>query len=301
MDLYRDFFKIFIDKLVALLVLIVFSPIFILLSILLAIQFKGKPFYAQPRIGYKNKIFRIIKFRKMTDETDENGNLLPEDQRMTRLGRFIRRSSLDELPQFINVLLGQMSLIGPRPLLAGYLPYYTPRELRRHLVRPGITGWAQVNGRTALDWNTRFEYDVEYVENLSFWFDVKIIFLTIKTVFNTFFYSNKPDTVKLPRLYEYRAFIRLAQENEMDKIKDLFDLKEDKLADCQGDILIFVDDYKGTYNSYFRVCVEKRNARIMDYFIGRNTFLPGNQMYSRYLEIIKKYLLDLGYLQDLKL
>ncbi|MDX1428381.1 MAG: sugar transferase, partial [Salegentibacter mishustinae] len=141
-----------------------------------------KPFFFQKRPGKNGRIFNIIKFKTMTDEKDENGNLLPDEKRLTAVGKFVRKTSIDEIPQLINVLKGNMSLIGPRPLLPQYLPLYSERQRKRHDVKPGITGWAQVNGRNAISWTKKFEYDVWYVENLSFGLDVRIIFKTIKKV-----------------------------------------------------------------------------------------------------------------------
>ena len=144
---------------------------------------KNGIFFVQERPGLKGRIFKMIKFKTMTDERDKEGNLLPDEKRLTRMGRFVRSISLDELPQLFNVLKGDMSLIGPRPLLPQYLPLYSEKQAKRHDVRPGITGWAQVNGRNAISWQRKFEYDVWYVDHLSFVLDMKILFLTIKKVF----------------------------------------------------------------------------------------------------------------------
>jgi len=177
--MYRKFVKRIIDFLLALIVLVLTSPFFVCIWILLAIQNKGMPFFLQERPGLHAKPFRIIKFKTMTDERDRAGNLLPDIQRLTGPGRLIRKLSLDELPQLINVLTGDMSLIGPRPLLFKYLPLYSREQNRRHEVRPGITGWAQVNGRNSIPWMQKFKYDIHYVDNVSFSLDVKIFFLTI--------------------------------------------------------------------------------------------------------------------------
>lgn len=177
--MYRIFFKSFIDKILALLLLLFFSPIMLIVAILVYI-WDGRPIlFVQKRPGYKGKIFKIYKFRTMTSEKDENGNLLPDEMRLKGVGKIIRSLSLDELPQLLNVLKGDMSFVGPRPLLVEYLPLYNERQKKRHDVKPGITGLAQVMGRNALSWKEKFEYDVYYVENLSFWLDLKIIFLTI--------------------------------------------------------------------------------------------------------------------------
>jgi lipopolysaccharide/colanic/teichoic acid biosynthesis glycosyltransferase len=144
---------------------------------------QGKPFFFQTRPGKNAKLFRIIKFKTMNDKKDSNGNLLLDSQRLTKIGSFVRKTSLDEIPQLLNVLLGDMSLVGPRPLLPDYLPFYNEFQNQRHLVKPGITGWAQVNGRNAISWEQKFEYDVFYVKNCNFILDLKIVFLTVKKVF----------------------------------------------------------------------------------------------------------------------
>lgn len=182
--MYRKFLKRSLDFCVVLCVLLIIWPILLLITIWLHFANKGAgAFFTQERPGKNGKIFKVIKFKSMTDERDENGNLLPDAQRLTPVGRFVRSTSLDELPQLINVLKGDMALIGPRPLLPQYLPLYSPEQARRHEVRPGITGWAQANGRNAISWTKKFELDVWYVDHLSFWLDLKIVFLTIKKVF----------------------------------------------------------------------------------------------------------------------
>jgi len=180
--MYKSFFKRLIDCFAAFLGLIVLSPIFIVVLIALFIANRGKPFFFQKRPGRDERIFKIVKFKSMNDKRDSEGNLLPDAMRLTPVGAFVRKTSLDEIPQLINVIKGDMSLVGPRPLLVHYLPYYTEREKLRHTVRPGITGWAQVNGRNTINWDERLELDVQYVERLSFLFDLKIIWLTIKNV-----------------------------------------------------------------------------------------------------------------------
>lgn len=176
-------FKRFIDFIVSLIGLIILSPVLLLLTIILTFQNRGSAFFFQPRPGKNEEIFKVIKFKTMNDSKDSQGKLLPDAQRLTPIGRFIRKTSFDELPQLINVLKGDMSLIGPRPLLIQYIPLYTVEQKRRHEVRPGITGWAQVNGRNAITWQQKFEYDVWYVDNLSFRLDIKILFLTFRKVF----------------------------------------------------------------------------------------------------------------------
>ena len=182
--LYRRFFKRLFDFLIALVGLIVLSPLFLILWIWLSIANKGAgAFFVQERPGKDEKIFKLIKFKTMNDERDEKGNLLPDSERLTRIGRFVRSLSLDELPQLINVLKGDMSLVGPRPLLIQYLPLYDEMQRRRHEVRPGMTGWAQVNGRNAISWQEKFAYDVWYVDHLSLSLDIKILLKTIEKVF----------------------------------------------------------------------------------------------------------------------
>lgn len=181
--MYVNYFKTPLDFIVALSGIVVLSPLIVVLIIILAINFKGKPFFIHPRPGKNERIFNLIKFKSMSDATDRNGNLLPFHLRVTKVGRFIRQFSLDEIPQLFNVLKGDMSLIGPRPLLPEYLERYNTFQKRRHEVLPGITGWAQVNGRNTISWEQKFNYDVYYVDHLSFKLDCKILLLTVKKVF----------------------------------------------------------------------------------------------------------------------
>lgn len=180
--MYKSFFKRVLDLCVSFLALIISSPFLLIIGLLLTFQNKGTPFFFQERPGKDQKPFKIIKFKSMTDAKDEKGNLLPDNIRLTKFGSIIRKASFDELPQLLNVLKGDMSLIGPRPLLFKYIPLYNEEQLRRHGVRPGITGWAQVNGRNSISWTEKFKYDVEYVEKLSFIFDMKILLMTILKV-----------------------------------------------------------------------------------------------------------------------
>ena len=182
--MYQHFFKRLIDFTIVLIALLCIWPILLIIIIWLHFANKGAgAFFTQERPGKNGKIFKVIKFKTMTDERDADGNLLPDADRLTKVGRFVRSTSIDELPQLFNVLKGDMALIGPRPLLPQYLPLYNKVQARRHEVRPGITGWAQVNGRNAISWTKKFELDVWYVDHLSFLLDLKIIFLTIKKVF----------------------------------------------------------------------------------------------------------------------
>lgn len=180
--MYKKFLKRCLDLLLSLLVLTLLSPVFLVMIILGAILMGGNPFYTQARPGKNGEVFRLIKFRSMTNRKDAEGKLLPDAQRVTGYGRFIRAASLDELPEFLNIFIGDMAFIGPRPLLEEYLPYYTPEEMRRHEVLPGLTGLAQVSGRNGLSWEERFQLDVRYVDSLSFLLDLKIVFLTVKAV-----------------------------------------------------------------------------------------------------------------------
>lgn len=181
--MYQHFFKRLIDFTIVLIALLCIWPILLIITIWLHFANKGAgAFFTQERPGKNGKIFKVIKFKSMTDERDEFGKLLPNNQRITKVGKFIRKTSIDELPQLFNVFKGDMALIGPRPLLPEYLPYYTEREKKRHSVRPGITGWAQVNGRNCVKWDDRLELDVYYVEHLSFLLDCKILFKTVQNV-----------------------------------------------------------------------------------------------------------------------
>ena len=180
--MYAKYFKRDIDIILSLCALIVLSPLLIVLTIIGAICMKGNPFFVQKRPGKNERIISLLKFRTMTNEKDKDGKLLPDEIRLVPYGKFLRSTSLDELPSLINIFIGDLSIIGPRPLLIEYLPWYTEREKHRHDVRPGLTGWAQVNGRNTVDWDRRFQLDVEYVNNISFRFDLKIFFLTIQKV-----------------------------------------------------------------------------------------------------------------------
>lgn len=180
--MYRSFIKRFFDFSVSLLAIACLSPLMVIIGVVLLIANRGTPFFMQERPGKNAKFFKIIKFRTMNDFRDDNGKLLPDAVRLTTVGAFIRKTSLDELPQLINVLKGDMSLIGPRPLLTEYLCLYSKEEAKRHNVRPGITGWAQVNGRNAISWTKKFEYDIWYVNNISLVLDLRIIILTFKKV-----------------------------------------------------------------------------------------------------------------------
>ena len=182
--MYKHFFKRIFDIILSLTAILLLSPVFVLLMIVGAVAMRGNPFFTQKRPGRNERIFRLIKFRTMTNKKDKDGKLLSDDERLTKYGRFLRSTSLDELPELFNILIGNMSIVGPRPLLVAYLPYYTDEERHRHDVRPGLTGLAQVNGRNAIaSWEERFEYDLSYVKNCSLWLDIKIMWLTVYKVF----------------------------------------------------------------------------------------------------------------------
>jgi lipopolysaccharide/colanic/teichoic acid biosynthesis glycosyltransferase len=180
--MYQKIIKPILDFSLAFIALLLLLPIFILVTLFLASVNNGRPFFIQTRPGKKEKLFNIIKFKTMNDKKDSNGNLLPDDKRLTTIGKIVRKTSLDEIPQLINVLKGDMSLIGPRPLLPEYLALYNKEQKKRHQVKPGITGWAQINGRNAISWEDKFKFDVWYVDNISFLTDINIIFKTIKKV-----------------------------------------------------------------------------------------------------------------------
>lgn len=180
--MYKTHIKQILDFTIALIGLLILSPIFVLITLFLAIANKGNPFFLQERPGKDEKVFKIIKFKTMTDERGSDGKLLPDAKRLTTIGNFVRKTSLDEIPQLINVLKGDMSIIGPRPLLIQYLPLYNAEQKRRHEVKPGITGWTQVNGRNAIEWKKKFELDIWYVNHLSFALDLKILWMTVLKV-----------------------------------------------------------------------------------------------------------------------
>lgn len=179
MQLVNDFYSKYLKYLFDFIIIIIFLPIVIVFVVFVMLINKSPVFFTQQRPGLNGKPFTIYKFRTMSDERDAQGNLLPDEQRLTRLGSFLRKTSLDELPELFNVLKGDMSLVGPRPLLMEYLPLYTPEQMRRHEVKPGITGWAQVNGRNHLSWEDKFKMDVWYVDHLSFWLDIRILLITL--------------------------------------------------------------------------------------------------------------------------
>ena len=181
--MYAKYIKRTLDAVLSFCALMVLSPVLLILTVLGAIMMKGNPFFTQQRPGKDEKIFRLIKFRTMTCEKDKEGHLLPDEQRLNKYGKLLRSTSLDELPELINIFIGDMSIVGPRPLLVRYLPRYNAEQKRRHEVRPGLTGYAQANGRNAISWEEKFRLDVEYVDNLTFWMDVKIIFQTVGKIF----------------------------------------------------------------------------------------------------------------------
>lgn len=180
--MYRCFFKRFFDFLLSLIAIILLSPVFLIVALLVRTKLGSPILFCQERPGKDEKIFKMYKFRSMSDERDENGQLMPDEVRLTSFGKKLRSTSLDELPELFNILKGDMSIVGPRPLLVKYLPLYSAEQRKRHDVRPGLTGWAQANGRNAISWEEKFKYDVEYTEKYSFFMDLKIIFMTIRSV-----------------------------------------------------------------------------------------------------------------------
>ena len=181
--MYAKYFKRIIDFILSFVGIIVLSPIFVILMILGSVFMRGNPFFTQMRPGKDEKIFKLIKFRTMDNRKDSDGNLLPDEVRLNRYGRFLRSTSLDELPELFNILKGDMAIVGPRPLLVEYLPLYSDTQKKRHEVLPGLTGWAQVNGRNSISWTERFELDIDYVDNITFMKDIKILILTVQSVF----------------------------------------------------------------------------------------------------------------------
>lgn len=177
--MYKNFFKRVFDFCLSLIALIILAPFLLVFAIIGAIKMKGNPFFYQERPGKDEKIFKLIKFRSMTEEKDENGNYLPDEVRLTKYGKWLRSTSIDELPELINILKGDMAIVGPRPLLVKYLKLYNDEQRRRHEVRPGLTGLAMANGRNSLTWDQKFKYDIEYVDNISLWLDIKIILKTV--------------------------------------------------------------------------------------------------------------------------
>lgn len=204
--MYANCFKRVLDFLLSLCALTVLSPLLLALTVIGAIAMKGNPFFTQLRPGKDERIFKLIKFRTMTCETDADGKPLPDEQRLTAYGKFLRASSLDELPELFNILIGDMSIVGPRPLLVEYLPYYTEKERKRHTVRPGLTGLAQVSGRNTVSWEKRFELDVEYRDNLTFLNDVKIIINTVKAVLTH-------DSIELNALEDFDEYRKKQTDN----------------------------------------------------------------------------------------
>ena len=202
--MYKNFFKRFLDIIVSLTFILCFWWLYVVIAILVRIKLGSPILFKQDRPGQNEKIFKMYKFRTMIDAKDGLGILLPDSERLTSFGKFLRSTSLDEIPELWNVLKGEMSLVGPRPLMPKYLAYYTEEEKKRHNVRPGVTGWAQVNGRNSLTWEDKFRYDLEYVNSVSFWFDLKIVFITIKKVFKRQDISDFSDENKEIDFDEYR-------------------------------------------------------------------------------------------------
>ncbi len=211
--MYAKFFKRVIDFVLSLIAIIVLSPVLLILIIIGAIKMKGNPFFTQQRPGKNEKIFKLIKFRTMTNAKDKDGNLLSDEARLTKYGKFLRSTSLDELPELINILKGDMSIVGPRPLLVKYLPLYNEEQRQRHTVRPGLTGLAQINGRNAITWEQKFKLDVEYVKNITFLGDIKIIFGTVLAVLKKDGISSETSVT----MEEFRGTVCETEGNENDE------------------------------------------------------------------------------------
>lgn len=209
--MYKVFFKRVLDLILSITGFTVLFPIFVLIWIILLFVNNGKPFFLQPRPGKNERIFNILKFKTMTDKKDENGKLLPDELRVTKFGTFLRKTSLDEIPQLLSIIKGDMSLIGPRPLRVRYLPYYTKEEQIRHSVRPGVTGLAQISGRSNLDWDTRLQKDIEYVKNLSFALDIKILLQTVIKVISRKDVALDSES-GIPDFDEYRKHMKIAEK-----------------------------------------------------------------------------------------
>ncbi len=243
--MYKNFFKRFFDFWISLIALICVSPLLLIVTIWLHFANKGAgAFFFQERPGRNGKIFKVIKYKTMTDERDVEGNLLPDAQRLTKVGKFVRSTSLDELPQLINVFKGDMALIGPRPLLPQYYPFFTKKESIRHSVRPGITGWAQVHGRNTVKWDDRIALDVYYVENLSLWLDIRIIFITIKNVLKRSGVVDVPDSM----------FENLDVERKKRITKEeLYDF----MVDVDQDFIPSLTEQAGNLNDYADKLIDK--------------------------------------------
>ncbi len=312
MRIYSAIVKPAADKLLALSVLVLFSPVILVLSLLIVLEQREWPFFGQERLGKDCRVFKIWKFKKMRIIYDKNGRLLPEDQRLTRIGRFIRCTSLDELPQMFNILKGDMSFIGPRPLLASYKPYYTPLECKRHDVKPGLTGWAQVHGRVAVEWEKRFEYDLYYVRNISFLLDLKVLFLTVKTVFVSAKAPVDNPLSVMPRLYQWRRFIRLpGKSDDLEMLKgfivqnlvetpvsEAIEILERTIENPAGQkLFVLIDDRDGKYNS-FAIGREKDGKLEPEIYINplvwdekemRETYLRLYELYLNHLAMLANY------------
>ncbi len=301
--------KFVCDRLLALILIVVLLPLLLLVALAIAISFRQWPFFSQQRLGKDCKVFRILKFKKFP----KTAGKLPDNSKLPAVGRFLKKTSLDELPQLFVILLGKMSFIGPRPLLVQYRNYYTPKECLRHKVLPGLTGLAQINGREALDWDKRFFYDVQYVENLSFGLDLKIFLHTIKQVFSDATAKNDQIFVPMPRLYEQRKYIRLAQKQDnlftvqmmLENSSLTFYLRD--LTFSQNFVRSLVEaDYSVSFTGEKFLLLDDKGSRInsLALFIrcGENLVLflyylksERKQMLTKYLELGQKYAEDMGW------
>lgn len=289
--MYRKYVKRFLDIILAIIAIVITLPIFLLTGILVLI-FLGKPaIFRQKRPGKDEKIFTMYKFRTMTNKKDKDGNLLPDEQRLNRFGRFLRKTSLDELPEFFCILNSSMSFVGPRPLLIEYLPYYTPQEHHRHDVRPGLTGWAQVNGRNSLKWDERFKKDLEYVDNISFLFDIKIILLTIKKVLfkediqmGEELHFSRLDIERGPKPTFKKITINDFRKNKSDLYDCILELKKNNSKESDK-IIINMERYLNDKSAII-ICSYVEN-KIVGFIWGY--YLSNNKIHINYFSVLGKY------------
>lgn len=289
--MYRKYVKRFLDIILAIIAIVITLPIFLLTGILVLI-FLGKPaIFRQKRPGKDEKIFTMYKFRTMTNKKDKDGNLLPDELRLTKFGKFLRKTSLDEIPEFINILKGDMSFVGPRPLLIEYLPYYTKEEHHRHDVRPGLTGLAQVSGRNLLNWNDRFKKDLEYIDNISFLFDIKIILLTIKKVLfkediqmGEELHFSRLDIERGPKPTFKKITINDFRKNKSDLYDCILELKKNNSKESDK-IIINMERYLNDKSAII-ICSYVEN-KIVGFIWGY--YLSNNKIHINYFSVLGKY------------
>lgn len=289
--MYKKFFKRFFDIILSLIAIIILSPIYLIISVLVLI-FMGWPIlFKQPRPGKNEKIFNMYKFRTMTNKKDKDGNLLPDEQRLPKFGRFLRKTSLDELPEMFCILTGTMSFVGPRPLLVEYLPYYTPKEHHRHDVRPGLTGWAQVNGRNSLKWDDRFNKDLEYVNNITFLFDIKIILLTVKKVLfkedvqmGEELHFSRLDIERGPKPILKKITIKDFKKNKADLYDCILELKKNDSIDSNK-IIENMETYLNDKSAII-ICPYVEN-KIVGFIWGY--YISNKKIHINYFSVLGKY------------